>query len=99
MKKITFYTRKLIGGRPCAVLVEGYADGVFSYYKDEYGRWFAVIPTVGLSPIKTLFASHFTRKSAAEAAYSVLEDVNSWLAEHGDAERAYFNALISKIDA
>lgn len=49
MKKCNFYS--LIGqnGKITVKPWEGYTDGIFNYYKNEYNTWYCIEPSTGLS--------------------------------------------------
>ena len=50
MKKCKFYS--LVNGtnnKPIAKRWEGYTDGIFNYYKNEYNTWYCIEPSTGLS--------------------------------------------------
>jgi hypothetical protein len=66
MKKITFYTLWNKDGKPTAIKVKGYTDGVYNYYKDNFGLWHTIVEKYGLS-----FPGYYTtRKACIDAAYS-----------------------------
>ena len=50
MKKCNFYSL-VMGeqGQPVAKEWSGYTDIYFNYYKNEFGQWFAIEPSTGLS--------------------------------------------------
>ena len=52
MKKHTFYSL-VYGGKngPIIKKWDGYTDGRYNYYKNEYSKWYAIEPTTGLSVI------------------------------------------------
>lgn len=49
MKKLDFYTRKMENSAPRAVLVSGYTDGTYNYYRLDGGFWCAVHVFAGLA--------------------------------------------------
>ena len=65
MKKHTFYS--LFHGnneKPIAKKWDGYTDGTYNYYKNEFGKWYAIEPTTGMSVINY----RNTRKECSDAA-------------------------------
>ena len=53
MKKCKFYS--LVMGKqhkPIAKQWDGYTDIYFNYYKNEFGQWFAIEPSTGLSVVQ-----------------------------------------------
>lgn len=100
MKKLVFFTRIRVNGIESATRVAGYTDGVFNYYKDRFGRWFAICPHVGLAVISGLRVSApYTRKAAQAEAFDCIEDINKWLNEHGEQQTAVFQELVKNVDA
>ena len=74
MKKLDFYTRKMENNKPCAILVSGYTDGVYNYYRPSGdGFWCAVHIFSGLA-VPTSFKS--TRRDAATAAHAYTDIIN-----------------------
>jgi hypothetical protein len=74
MKKLDFYTRKMENGKPKAVLVSGYTDGSYNYYRpSNRGFWCAVHPFSGLA-VPLSFKS--TRRDAATAAHAYTDIIN-----------------------
>lgn len=66
MKKYTFYSLVLGNNKkPVAKKWDGFTDGKYNYYKNEYNKWFAIEPTTGLSIIN----SRNTRKECVNAAH------------------------------
>ena len=97
MKKIEFYTRTHKNGKDIAEKVNGYTDGKFNYYKNEFGNWFAVEPKTGLST----GAQYKTRKQIIDHAYS--ERVTALIEafyKKPDIEDGikYFNSLIQEAE-
>ena len=65
MKKHTFYSLILgTNHKPVAKKWDGFTDGKYNYYKNEYNKWYAIEPTTGLSVIN----SRNTRKECEAAA-------------------------------
>lgn len=65
MKKHTFYSLVLgTNFKPVAKKWDGFTDGKYNYYKNEYKKWFAIEPLTGLSVIN----SRNTRKECEQAA-------------------------------
>lgn len=87
MTKTSFYT--LVKGaqtqnRACRVMVVGYSDGTFYYYKT--GRtWYAVHPLCGLS-----ISAELTRKSAQSTAHKKLPDVLALMDRMGESATRFF---------
>ena len=46
MKKCEFYTMKRINRETVAVLVKGYTDGTYNYYRQE-NTWYIIDPNTG----------------------------------------------------
>lgn len=65
MKKEVFYTAIQKDGVKTAVKVNGYNDGTFLYYKNEWGRWNAIDRATGLA-IASIIP---TRKEAVKKAH------------------------------
>lgn len=74
MKKCKFYS-VIAGanGAPVAKLWEGWTDIYFNYYKNEFGQWFAIEPSTGLSVTQA-----HTRKEAQKRATApeILRKIN-----------------------
>lgn len=71
MKKCDFYTRQ----KPGLVLVRGYTDGTFNYYKhDIYRVWYAIDASTGLS-----ICAGLTRASTQQYAWEHMDDYNKFL--------------------
>lgn len=87
MTKTSFYT--LVKGaqtqnRARRVMVTGYSDGTFYYYKT--GRtWYAIHPLCGLS-----ISAELTRKSAQSAAHKKLPDVLAFMDRMGESATQMF---------
>lgn len=65
MKKHTFYSLVLgTNFKPVAKKWDGFTDGQYNYYKNEYNKWFAIEPLTGLSVIN----SRNTRKECEQLA-------------------------------
>ena len=73
MKKLQFYTRYMIDGSAIALLVRGYTDGTYNYYKNDYGTWCAIHPLSGLA-IPNSYGR--TRKNAVTMAHNYTETIN-----------------------
>lgn len=66
MIKFSFYTFVFENGkRQAKHIVNGYSDGTFYYYKNDFGTWFAIHPLCGLG-----VATGTTRTAAAQEAHS-----------------------------
>lgn len=88
MTRKFFYTRLRRNGMIAAVRVKGYSDGVFNYYRNQFGRWHAVHPTTGLSA-----AYAHTRRECQNKAFDNLEKIEEYMHEHGDHEIKVFSEL------
>ena len=67
MKKHTFYSLLMNGyKKEYAQKWNGYTDGTFNYYKNEFGYWYAIEPTTGMSVINY----RSTRKECENAAHA-----------------------------
>ena len=65
MKKHSFYSLVLDNNfKPVAKKWDGFTDGKYNYYKNEYNKWYAIEPTTGLSVIN----SRNTRKECEQLA-------------------------------
>lgn len=93
MKKIMFYTRQRINNKIQAVPVQGYTDGRYHYYKDKFGRWFAIVPEVGLSPSGCCV---YTRKLAQAIIHEHAPKIAEFMRTRGAEESAYFAKLIDE---
>ena len=97
MKKLNFYTLRMENGSKKAVLVSGYTDGDFNYYKTDRGTWWAIHPGTGLA-ITTCFCS--SRKTAAENAHDpfLLEKLKNILDRDSGKEMVNrFDKLIQEV--
>ena len=65
MIKSSFYTMVLKNNKKQAILVNGYSDGTYYYYKKDNGFWSVIHPLCGLS-----IANGKTRKEAEQMAYT-----------------------------
>ncbi len=64
MNKCSFYTLVRKNNKKAAeLIINGYSDGCYYYYKKDTALWFAIHPLLGLS-----IAQGNTRKAAQEAA-------------------------------
>ena len=80
MKKHTFYSLVLgTNHKPIAKKWNGFTDGKYNYYKNEYNKWYAIEPTTGLSVIN----SRNTRKDCEQLANTpeMLEKVKDKITE------------------
>lgn len=96
MKKLDFYTMQSKNKKPAAVLVSGYTDGTFNYYKNDRGYWWAIHPGTGLA-VTNCFCS--SRKTAAENAHDpfVLEKLKNLMDRDSGKEMVNrFNKLIQE---
>jgi hypothetical protein len=93
MTRKFFYTAIRRDGEEVALLVKGYFDGTFYYYKARYNRWHAVHPLTGLSA-----ASAYTRKQCQALAFDNLEKVEEYMHKRGEKDIAWFNSLRKVID-
>lgn len=92
MKKATFFVKRMQDGKKVAVSVDGYTDGVYSYYKLGT-TWHAIHTASGMA-----VASEPTRKEAQEKALSVqTQQAIEKLRKSGAIEKqvAEFKALLS----
>lgn len=64
MKKHTFYILIMRHNKIQAIKQDGFTDGTYHYYKNEFKKWYAIEPTTGLSVIN----SRNTRKDCETAA-------------------------------
>lgn len=97
MKKLDFYTQKMVNGKKAAVIVSGYTDGVYNYYKTDSGFWWAIHPGTGLG-ITTCTCS--SRKTAVENAYDpyIIEKLENYFStDHGKKAIENFNKLIEGV--
>lgn len=93
MKKLDFYTRLKKEGKEVAVLVSGYTDGKFNYYKN--GSWFAILPTLGL----TFCQPKSTRKELVNSIYNteIIDKINNFINTRLEPDAVeYFEKLIEK---
>lgn len=96
MKKLDFYTMQSKNSKPAAVLVSGYTDGNFNYYKTDRGYWWAIHPTTGLAVTTCNCA---TRKTAVENAHDpyIMEKIQSALDRDRNGDMINrFNKLIQE---
>lgn len=92
MKKHTFYSL-VMGehGKPVAKEWNGFTDGIYNYYKNEYNKWFAIEPTTGLSVVY----GRNTRKECANIAHvpGMLEKVKERITTDLQTR---FNSLVTE---
>lgn len=88
MKKHSFYSIIMKNHKPYRVLHNGYSDGTYYYYKNNFNSgavWYAIAPNVGLS-----VAEGHTRKAAQQAATARGGLIAQKLAENGEKLAAQF---------
>jgi hypothetical protein len=92
MKKYTFYSL-IYNGKNGAMAKkwDGFTDGNYNYYKNEFSKWYAIEPTTGLSVIN----SRNTRKDCEVAANTpeMLENVQKRITK---AMQDRFNKLVQE---
>ena len=59
---------------PVAKLWEGYTDTYFNYYKNEYGQWFAIEPSTGLSVAQANTRKETQYKATTPAMFKKIND-------------------------
>ena len=92
MKKCNFYTRKCINHKQYAVLVSGYTDGIYNYYKTDGGFWWAIQPETGLS-----ISGRATRRDAAEEAHNLVQRTTDYVnSRSGKATIEVFSKMIQE---
>lgn len=87
MTKTSFYTLvkdAQTQNRACRVMVTGYSDGTFYYYKTG-STWYAVHPLCGLT-----ISAELTRKSAQSAAHKKFRDVLAFTNRMGESATQFF---------
>ena len=93
MIKSSFYTMVLKNGKKQAELVvDGYSDGSYYYYKKDSGFWCVIHPLCGLS-----IANGNTRKEARENAYS--KRIQDSLDNMYKNNTAYYKRIGAEFDA
>jgi hypothetical protein len=73
-------------------IINGYSDGTFYYYKNDYGTWHAIHPLCGLA-----IAQGSTRKEAEKNAYS--ERVQNGLNDIYKNRMDYYKRIGATFDA
>jgi hypothetical protein len=93
MIKSSFYTMVRENNKNVAkLIVNGYSDGTFYYYKNDYGTWWAIHPLCGMA-----VARGNTRKEAASVAYS--EGVQRALDDMYKNRMDYYKRIGAAFDA
>ena len=86
MKKASFLTLIHKNGSDVAEYVNGYTDHAYNYYKDKYGRWYAILPDNGMA-ICVAYRLKDARQSA-DAQFTRI--VNQYPPEHFETARERF---------
>ena len=94
MKKADFYTMVRENGKNIAKQQNGYTDGNFNYYKNQYGTWHAIHPENGLS-----VCTDTTRKAAAARAGTMGDLIADAIARNGETLRERFEKAKAAAEA
>ena len=95
MKKHSFYSLMRKDGKNKAVLHNGFSDGTFYYYKDNY-TWYAIHPLCGLS-----VCYGYTRKECADKAHApaLFAKITEDFVKRGETLTAQFENAIRELKA
>lgn len=94
MKKTAFYSMVRENGKNIAKQQNGYTDGQYNYYKNQYGVWHAIHPENGLS-----ICTDTTRKAAAARAATYADNIAEAIARNGERLRDTFEKAKAAAEA
>ena len=89
MKKTVFYSMVHENGKSIAKRQNGYTDGKYNYYKNQWGTWFVIHPENGLS-----VCADSTRKAAAARAVALADRIAAAIERNGEQTREAFKKAL-----